>query len=209
MELYRGHFYHLYNRSNNNELVFKSHENYLFFLKKYRFYFESLFTTLAYCLMPTHFHFMILVESSDMKQMQTNIGILLSSYTKSINKYYQRHGSLFQNHTKTVLVQDEGQLLLTTAYIHRNPVRAKFVKKPEEWPYSSYPEYIGKRIGTLPDTGLILAKFSSLNEFISFSQRDFTGEEKDVIMGKKPMKCKEDKVKKIESTFKRTNRRHL
>lgn len=47
MDLYPHQYYHIYNRSNNNEDVFKSPENYLFFLQKYRHYFEADFVTLA------------------------------------------------------------------------------------------------------------------------------------------------------------------
>jgi REP element-mobilizing transposase RayT len=145
MEFETGKYYHFYNRSNNEELLFKSKENYVYFFEKYRYYFEPLLTTLAYCLMPTHFHFLIKVkEMSEIPTMsdtlkvsdisastsetpkvsnispsiKKNIGLLLSSYTKAINKRYKRHGSLFQPHSKAKEIDDNQYLLTLISYIH-------------------------------------------------------------------------------------------
>ncbi len=38
---------------------------------------------------------------------------------------------------------DEDYSLLCFNYIHNNPVKAGLVQTPEEWPYSSYQEYLG------------------------------------------------------------------
>ncbi len=63
MKFYEGTYYHLYNRTNNEEPLFRSEENYLYFLKKYRYYLEDYLETVGYCLMPTHFHFLVRVRS--------------------------------------------------------------------------------------------------------------------------------------------------
>lgn len=34
-------------------------------------------------------------------------------------------------------------------YIHQNPLKAGLVKKMEDWKYSSFPDYLGNRNGTL------------------------------------------------------------
>jgi REP element-mobilizing transposase RayT len=171
MQLYRGSCYHIFNRTNNQEIAFRTPENYLYFLKKYREYIGVLTDTLAYCLMPTHFHFLADIISEDIAQLKQNIGTWLSSYTKALNKRYQRHGSLFQLHTKAVLISTEKHLLAAVAYIHQNPVMNGLSKKPEDWTYSSYQEYIGLRKGTLPNTEIIRTRFSSLAEFIAFSHQ--------------------------------------
>jgi len=62
MKFYENTYYHIYNRTNNEEALFRSRENYLYFLKKYRYYLEELFETIGYCLMPTHFHFLVRVR---------------------------------------------------------------------------------------------------------------------------------------------------
>ncbi len=85
------------------------------------------------------------------------IGILLSSYTKAINKRYGRHGSLFQNHSNAKPVPYDRYLITLLTYIHQNPVRSKLVDKAEDWKYSSYQDYIDIRNGTLPKKELILS----------------------------------------------------
>ena len=128
-------------------------------------------TTLSYCLMPTHFHFLIYIKSEETELIKKNIGILLSSYTKAINKAFSRTGSLFQNHTKTKLITNESYLLTLTNYIHQNPLRIGLVKNIVDWEFSSYRDYIGKRKGTLIDKTLIQKEFNSIDEFILFSSQ--------------------------------------
>jgi putative transposase len=178
MEFETGKYYHFYNRSNNEELLFKSEENYVYFLEKYRGYFGPLFSTLAYCLMPTHFHFLIKVKelsetpkTSDISIIvKKNIGTLLSSYTKAINKRFRRHGSLFQPHSKAKEIEDEQYLLTLISYIHQNPVRSRLVTKAEEWEYSSYQDLIGNRTGILSDREFFRQFFKTNDELKRYSE---------------------------------------
>lgn len=147
MILEQGKYYHLYNRSNNRETVFKEYENHEYFLDKYQRLVSPYAATIAYCLMPTHFHFCIYVTTDDMDRLRDNIGVLLSSYTKGINKRFDRHGSLFQKHTKAIWIEDENHLLTVCRYIHLNPRRANLVSSPDEWQFSSYGDYLGIRKG--------------------------------------------------------------
>jgi len=50
--------FHVYNRSNN--IVFKTRDNYIYFLNKFRKYIIPFADVIAWCLMPDHFHFIIL-----------------------------------------------------------------------------------------------------------------------------------------------------
>jgi REP element-mobilizing transposase RayT len=170
MEIYPNTYYHIYNSSNNTEAVFRSRDNYGFFLTKYRHHCAPYLNTLAYCLMPTHFHLLVYVHSTDTDAARKQFGIVLSSYTQAFNKRYKRHGSLFQAGTKAKVVRDSTYLATLAAYIHNNPVRSRLVARPEEWEFSSYQEYCGLRKGTLPDTALILSSFQGVEEFRVFSE---------------------------------------
>ena len=170
MELFHNEFYHLYNRSNNKEVVFRSHDNYLYFLRKYRAMLGDNVETIAYCLMPTHFHFLIRVITSDTDTLKMNVGKLLSSYTRAVNLQWKRHGSLFQRHTKSKRIESDRQILTLLTYIHQNPVRAKLVLTPQAWIYSSYLEYIEVRTGTLPQIYYGRRYFPTLSEFKEFSE---------------------------------------
>ena len=154
MILYENTYYHFYNRTNNMEPLFRSRENYGYFLKKYRFYLDKHFDTIAYCLMPTHFHFLIFVK--DTHNISYSIKNLLISYSKSYNKLYERHGNLFQQHSKFKIIDNDNYLISLATYIHQNPVRSKLITKSEEWEFSSYQDYIDLRKGTLPSKSILL-----------------------------------------------------
>jgi len=85
------------------------------------------------------------------------------SYTKAINKRYQRRGVLFQGPFQAVHVDRNEYLLHLSRYIHLNPVTAGLVERPENWEFSSYREYLGLRDGTLPEPEIVLSQFSTQN----------------------------------------------
>jgi len=58
-----GGFYHVFNRSNNREPLFKKEANYSYFLKRYRDYLGEFVDTYAYALIKNHFHFCICVKN--------------------------------------------------------------------------------------------------------------------------------------------------
>src|SRR5690606_20490648 len=52
--------YHVFNQGNNRKPIFFDDENYLFFLKKIRKHLLPYTNILCYCLMPNHFHMLIM-----------------------------------------------------------------------------------------------------------------------------------------------------
>ncbi len=66
-------------------------------------------------------------------------------YTRWIKKQ-QRVDHLFQGRYKAVLVQSDSYLLELVRYIHLNLVRAKLVRKPTRYPWSSHNAYLGNEI---------------------------------------------------------------
>ncbi len=170
MQFEKSKYYHLYNRSNNNELVFLTEQNYPFFLKKFKKHLHPHCTVIAYCLMPTHFHFLIRVETERSEALSKGVAVLLRSYAYAINLKYSRHGNLFQQNTKAKPVDNESYLLTLISYIHQNPLRAKLVNNISDWKYSSYLDLIGKRNGTLPDKNFLKQYFKTPMEFESYSR---------------------------------------
>jgi putative transposase len=143
-----GNYYHVYNRGNNRQLIFFERENYIYFLRQLR---NHLITNgvdiIAYCLMPNHYHLLVYLQTDDFSKLMQAFTL---SYTKAINKRYQRVGSLFQGRFQAIHVDQEDYLLHLTRYIHLNPVCANIVEKAEDWEFSSYQEYIDLRQGSLP-----------------------------------------------------------
>lgn len=162
--LVTGEYYHIFNRGNDKRNIFTQPRDYRRFLQTFYYYkftgpkpsfskfaksdlnsfkpdsAKKLIDILCYCLMPNHFHFLI-------KQLQDNgVSIFLSqisnSYTKYFNTKYTRVGALLQGAFKAVRIETEAQLIHVSRYIHLNPVVSGLVKKPEEYKWSSYLEYI-------------------------------------------------------------------
>ena len=98
----------------------------------------------AYCLMSNHVHLLIrpTSEISLYKMMQ---GLALC-YTQHINRKVGRTGRLWESRYHSCIVEQERYLWAAARYIEQNPVRARIVKKPEEYPYSSARAHVtGKR----------------------------------------------------------------
>ena len=159
-----GMFYHIYNHANGSENLFRSDENYRFFLQQWGKYIEPIAETYAYCLMPNHFHFLIKIK--DEKEVQANFKLeegtfgkfktfqkliskqfanLFSSYTQAYNKMYDRKGSLFIPNFKKKEITSEDYLTNIIFYIHHNPVHHGFTEHIEDWPHSSYHSLLSER----------------------------------------------------------------
>ncbi|QEC68720.1 transposase [Panacibacter ginsenosidivorans] len=161
MQFYQGKIYHVYNQGNNKQPIFFTNENYLYFLKAYRTLVAPHADTIAYCLMPNHFHFLISTNEQSVQQVKVGsltlsalsngIRMLLSSYATAINRQQHTTGSLFRQKTKAKPLDNGSDNYTLTAfhYIHQNPLGAKLVTSLNDWEYSSFKDYTGLRNGTL------------------------------------------------------------
>jgi REP element-mobilizing transposase RayT len=137
----------------------------------------DVFEFLGYCLMPTHFHFLVRVVAEDCDLAKRRIGLLLSSYTKAVNRRYDRHGSLFQSHTRARQIHDNRDILNTLLYIHQNPMPGKLVCHLEQWEYSSYWDYIYRRGEGLVNSNMIMRMVHSVEELKSMTEFPLLKEE--------------------------------
>ena len=96
----------------------------------------------AYCLMDNHYH--LLIETPE-GNLSIGTRQLNGVYTQSFNKVHGRSGHLFQGRFKGIVVQKDSHLLEASRYIVLNPVRAKLVKNPYQWKWSSYSATAGQR----------------------------------------------------------------
>ncbi|MCY7352080.1 MAG: transposase [Cytophagaceae bacterium] len=152
MVFHPGQLYHVYNRGNNQQLIFFTRDNYLFFLEKVRKYLLPHSEILAYSLMPNHILF-LLETRADLKLngLNLSIGTLPSSYTQAISIRQNRAGSLFQQHAnaRCLEISDEHYPLTCFHYIHQNPYVTRLTERMEDWEFSSFKDYLGLRNGTL------------------------------------------------------------
>jgi REP element-mobilizing transposase RayT len=118
----------------------------------------------AFCLMPNHFHLMI-EQIGDIPVSNLMLK-LCTSYARYVNQKYKRVGHIFQDKFKAVLIENNSQLMWTSAYIHMNPVKDKIVKHPSEYLWSSYNDYVLNRNLLVVTKELLLNTFGDKKNFI-------------------------------------------
>jgi len=96
----------------------------------------------AWALMNNHFH---LYLRTPWPNLSAGMHDLNSGYASGFNRRWRRCGALFQGRFKAVVVEQESHALELSRYLHLNPTRAGIVERPEEWAWSSYPDYLAMR----------------------------------------------------------------
>ncbi|MBI3193699.1 MAG: transposase [Ignavibacteriae bacterium] len=163
----KGEYYHIYNRGSNREDIFRERENYLYLLRLVNDAIKEYnICVIAYCLMPNHYHFLLRQDSDNTPS--DFIQKVFNSYTKAFNKRYYRTGTLFEDRFKAKSVLKQEYLIHLCRYIHRNPIDAHLVKNLEDWEFSNYLEWIGKRNGRLVDLEFVHDNFRSPQEYKKF-----------------------------------------
>ena len=163
MKINSDTYYHLYNRGNNKEPIFFEDENYIFFLNQFKKFVSPFCNVYCYCLMPNHFHFFIRVN--DGEQFEKGVKNFFISYSKAINKRYNRVGSLFQGRYKASEIKSDSYYTKIITYIHLNPIAANLVSDLEDYKYSSYNAYLSPKESML-NRQEVLEWFGGLAAFI-------------------------------------------
>ena len=193
MNFEEDRIYHVYNQGNNQKKIFLTRSNYQLFHEKMDRFICPYADILAWCLMPNHFHLMILVKEVELfyekksksllndsevaksnllkkRTLNESIGILLRSYTRSINAENEFTGSLFRKTSKANSINSfkglqpnfwkskiaifnmlpENQYpQVCFNYIHHNPVKAGLVSKDTDWEFSSARDYANLRSSSI------------------------------------------------------------
>jgi REP element-mobilizing transposase RayT len=155
---FTGACYHIINRGAAKQKIFKTEHHYHLFLKLLdeihkRFQIEIH----AYCLMPNHYHLLLQTPLPNLSRAMRHLDGI---YTQRYNRDQQKDGAIFRGRYKSILVDAQSYLLKLSRYIHLNPIKSKLVKKPEDYPWSSYKYYLCAK--TKPDW---LCTEQILNEF--------------------------------------------
>jgi len=171
---YDGAFYHVTSRGNQRGKIFwddRDRERLKTILERTKERYGYLLH--GYVFMSNHYHLLIETPRANIKQIMQNIN---TSYTVFVNRRYRRFGHLFQGRYKAFIVDKERYLLGLGRYIHLNPVRAGVVRRPEDFRWSSYCDYIGSRNEGLVDTDETLGLFSRKRGIAIRRYREFVKE---------------------------------
>lgn len=204
--LVNGEVYHIFNRGVAEQPIFNDKRDYLRFMETWLYYrnistpvrysrFISLpkdlrdqiikdlllkkdfaIDCLSYCLMPTHFHFLL-------KQIKDNgisefMSLVSNSYSRYFNTRNDRSGPLLQGKFKAVRIITEEQYLHVSRYIHLNPYTSHIVKDTQQlilYPYSSLREYLELESRNYVEKENILSHFKNTDRYKEFilNQADY------------------------------------
>jgi putative transposase len=136
-----GALCHVTSRSNARQRVFRDDEDREMYLATLAWVVARFrWRCYAYCLMDNHIHLLIETPQPNLSRGMRQLN---GVYTQRFNRLHRKVGHLFQGRFKAILVEKEGYLLELARYIVLNPVRAKMVKTPERYPWSSYRAMVG------------------------------------------------------------------
>jgi len=136
----------------------------------------------SYCLMTNHVHLIVAPESED--GLRRAIGEAHRRYTRYINFQKGWTGHLWQGRFGS-FPMDEQYLITTARYIELNPVKAKIVKNPGDYKWSSAPAHLQGEddilvkarplLEIVPDWQELLASDLSVDEYETLRQHERSG----------------------------------
>jgi REP-associated tyrosine transposase len=142
---YAGAIYHVMNRGDRREPIFRADADRLMFLETLGQGCQKTgWRVHAWCLMSNHFH---LVIETPQANLVAGMKWFLGTYTGRFNRKHKLFGHLFSGRYKALIVDGSGRGYLKTVcdYVHLNPVRAKLLRRQQKlarYRWSSYGEYL-------------------------------------------------------------------
>ena len=97
---------------------------------------KTIYDLYSYVIMPDHIH--IIIKPYHGVKLSKIMQNLKGSAAYKMNKMLKRTGKFWQDESFDHLIRDAVGLRNKWEYIKNNPVVAKLVNKPEEYPYSSF-----------------------------------------------------------------------
>lgn len=187
--------FHVYNRTNNKELLFRHEFDCSLFLSRYQKYLSPYQFTLSWSALPTHFHFVIQIHSSneildylkkqfhksrtfmenefikgtiDLEHFLENTWMrLFTSYAMRFNKACNRKGNLFYRPFKRKKIENEFQLKRAIGYVNTNAQKHGIVDDFRKYPWSSWHELINE-VPSICAIQEVLDLFGGIQQFHDF-----------------------------------------
>lgn len=139
---------HVIQRGHNRSTCFRNNSDYIQYLKTLEDQADKHSCAVhAYVLMTNHVH--LLVTPGDRDSVTLLMKNLSQRYVQYFNRRYERSGSLWEGRFKSCITQSESYVLACYRYIEMNPVRARMVKHPAEYRWSSYLVNVGEKYSSL------------------------------------------------------------
>ena len=128
---------------------------------------EARVQVLAWCLLPSQAH--MILTPTDEDGLRRALASTHRRYAGLIQARRQRSGSLWRGRY-TAVAMDEDYLKAAYRYVVFNPVRARLVKRPEDWAWSSARGLLGLGEDPLTDLGAARQRFADFAAFLTVEE---------------------------------------
>lgn len=141
LDLDEEYIYFITTHTKNFKPTFRDQNLARVFIEQFNYY-QKILKLKIYCynLLLNHLHFMVLAESK--KHLSYILFRLKGGTSREINKMLKIRGNLWQDRYQDHVIRDEKDFENHFDYTHYNAVKHQLVKKPEDWPWSSYKEFV-------------------------------------------------------------------
>ncbi|GAB6052914.1 transposase [Magnetospira thiophila] len=118
----------------------------------------------AYSLMPNHVNLLLVPDSET--GLQAALGEAHRRYTRHINTRENWRGYLWQGRFASFPL-DDPYVDIATRYVELNPVRARLVKKPKDWVWSSARAHLKDKLDGFVDPAPLRQRFGAWKPFLN------------------------------------------
>ena len=156
-------FYHFISRGVAKRQLFHTEEDrerYVNLLREYKLKFNI--SIIHYCLMMNHTHFIL--KSPDLQSLSQFGYYVQRRYAVYYQKKHKWKDQVFRNRFRSKPIEDEAYLLDCARYLDLNPVEAKIVADPKDYPHSSFHYYAYGRPDSLVTESPLYANLGRTNE---------------------------------------------
>jgi len=133
-----GEIYHVINRANARMQIFNIDKDYQLFetvLKEAKN--RTDIKIFSYCVMPNHWHLIVLPRNDgDLSKFMAWFTMTHTQRWHAMHKSIGT-GHLYQGRYKSFIIQNNEYFFQACRYVERNPVRAKLIRKAEDWKWGS------------------------------------------------------------------------
>ena len=156
--------HHVTQRGNGRSKTFFSDDDYRYYIKLLTDHCRAArVKCLAYVLMPNHVHLVLVPKDED--GLRKVLSATHRAYAGTLNARRKKTGHFWQGRFGCVAMDgDHAEAALR--YVITNPVRAKLVKKPEDWAWSSARALLKDREDGLTDVKAVVNQYGDVRTLL-------------------------------------------
>ncbi|MBB6446718.1 transposase [Bacillus benzoevorans] len=135
----KDEFYHIVCRGNRRDPLFMDKWDFITFLFILQQVYEKIpFELVSYCFMTNHYHLQLRSKKEPIWKVMSLIN---KRYADYYNTKYRLTGHVFEKRYFSKMIFSQKGMIEVSCYIHLNPIEARMVENPEDYPWSSYSYY--------------------------------------------------------------------